>query len=353
MSRHGLGLLAVLAGCGNHAEAAGDGADGPATTRVPVGIVTVSRDSVIETLSVSGRLVAPPGGAVLITAPAAGVVRSVAVQIGDRVRRGGRVMALDVPELAADAQQKAAAAAQAEREAERQRRLLADGITSARQAEEAAAGARQAAAAARAARDLFARTLMSSPIAGRVQQVLVQPGERVDAGAPLVQIVASDTLDLLASVPAAQLGRLRVGLPASIAQEGDSAAVAGRVRALAPGVDSLTNAGQVVIRVSNPRGRLHAGAGASALVQLGTRADAIVVPDSAIVLAGDSSTVFVVGPDSIAHQRVIVPGIHSGSRTEVREGVQAGERVVTTGAFGLQDGMRVVPAPPAEAGSRP
>jgi HlyD family secretion protein len=118
-------------------------------------------------------------------------------------------------------------------------------------------------------------------------------------------------------------------------------------------VDSLTNAGQVVVRVPNPGGRLHAGAGATALVRLGTHPEAIVVPDSAIVLAGDSSTVFVVGPDSIAHQRVIVRGIHSPGRTEVREGVQPGERVVTTGAFGLQDGMRVAPARPAAAGSRP
>jgi multidrug efflux pump subunit AcrA (membrane-fusion protein) len=129
--------------------------------------------------------------------------------------------------------------------------------------------------------------------------------------------------------------------------------VPGQVAALAPGVDSLTNAGQVVVRVANRGGRLHAGAGATALVRLGTHREAVVVPDSAIVLAGDSSTVFVVGPDSIAHQRAIVRGIHAGNRTEVRQGVRPGEQVVTTGAFGLQDGMRVVPSSPPDAGSRP
>jgi multidrug efflux pump subunit AcrA (membrane-fusion protein) len=69
-----------------------------------------------------------------------------------------------------------------------------------------------------------------------------------------------------------------------------------------------------------------------------------VVPDSAIVLAGDTSVVFVVGPDSIAHQRTVVRGVGDDRRTEVRGDLKAGDMVVTTGAFGLQNGMRVVPS---------
>ena len=151
---------------------------------------------------------------------------------------------LEVPELAADAAQKAAAAAQAEREAARQQQLLADGVTSARQAEEAAANARQATAAAAAARDLLARTRVTSPVAGRVQEVMVQRGERVDAGRPLAQVVAPDTLDLAVPVPAPDLARLRAGMPVDVVQDGDTRAVRGWVAALAPGVDSLTNAGR-------------------------------------------------------------------------------------------------------------
>jgi membrane fusion protein (multidrug efflux system) len=280
----------------------------------------------------------------LLTAPAAGVVRSLRVQIGDTVKRGEVVAELEVPELAADARQKEAAAAQAQREAQRQQRLLQEGITSSRQAEEAAANAHQAAAGAAAARDLLARTRVTSPISGVVQDVLVQQGERVDPGKPLVQIVATDTLDLVASVPADQLGRLRVGLPAAVAQEGDSSYTMGRVAALSPGVDSLTNAGATVVRIPNAAGRLRPGAGATAKVRLGVHRDVLVVPDSAIVLAGDTSVVFVVGPDSIAHQRTVVRGVGDDRRTEVRGDLKAGDMVVTTGAFGLQNGMRVVPS---------
>jgi RND family efflux transporter MFP subunit len=264
--------------------------------------------------------------------------------VGDRVARGAPVIELEVPELAADAAQKTAAAAQAERESARQQQLLADGITSARQAEEAAASARQATAAAAAARDLLARTRVTSPLTGQMQEVMVQRGERVDAGRALAQVVATDTLDVVVPVPAPDLAQLKTGLPADVVQDGDTVAVHGWLAALAPDVDTLTNAGEAVVRVPNRAGRLHPGASATARIRLGVRHDVLVAPDSALVLAGDSTVVFVVGPDSVAHARAVVRGLRADGRTEIRGQVRAGDRVVTTGAFGLEDGMHVVPA---------
>jgi membrane fusion protein, multidrug efflux system len=334
-------LVALVAsGCGG----GGDAAQRTAPARVPVALGTLARDSLAETLALTGRLEAPPGGAALLAAPAAGVVRAVRLQVGDRVTRGAVVIELEVPELAAEAAQKAAAAAQAEREAARQQQLLSDGITSARQAEEAAASARQATAAAAAARDLLARTRVTSPLTGQMQEVMVQRGERVDAGRALAQVVATDTLDLVVPVPAPDLARLRTGLPADVVQDGDTAVAHAWLAALAPDVDTLTNAGEAVVRVPNRAGRLHPGASATARIRLGVRHDVLVAPDSALVLAGDSTVVFVVGPDSVAHARAVVRGLRADGRTEIRGQVRAGDRVVTTGAFGLEDGMHVVPA---------
>ena len=345
MSRRGLApaLLVALAACGS----GGDDAEQAAPARVPVALGTIVRDSLAETLTFTGRLEPRPGGGALLTAPAAGVVRAVRVQVGGRVARGTVVAELEVPELAGDAAQKAEAAAQAQREAARQQQLLSDGITSARQAEEAAATARQASAAASAAHDLLARTVITSPLAGRVQEVMVQRGERVDAGATLAQVVSPDTLDLAVPVPAPDLGKLRTGLPVEVVQDGDTAVARGWLAALAPGVDTATNAGEAVIRLPNPAGRLHPGASAGARIQLGVRTDVLVAPDAALVLQGDSTVVFVVGPDSVAHARAVTRGLRTGGRTEVRGDLRPGDRVVTTGAFGLEDGMHVVPAPRA------
>ncbi|MEO6057431.1 MAG: efflux RND transporter periplasmic adaptor subunit [Gemmatimonadales bacterium] len=337
----GVALLLLVA-CGSGKEG-----DPPASavhlSGVPVGLGTIVRDSLMETVALTGRLEPRPGGSALLAAPAAGVVRTVRVGVGDGVHRAEVLVDLEVPELRADADQKATAAAQAERAAARQQQLLADGVTSTREAEEAAALARQATAAAAAARRLMGRTRVASPIGGKVQSVMVQPGERVDAGGSLVEVVATDTLDLAVPVPASDLPRLRLGLGAEVIQDGDTAAATGTLAALAPGVDSLTNAGKAVIRLPNPEGRLHPGVAATAHIRLGVRHDVLVAPDSALVLAGDSSVVFVVRGDSVVHQRVVRRGIHADGRTEVTGDLQAGDRVVTTGAFGLQDGMRVAP----------
>jgi RND family efflux transporter MFP subunit len=306
-------------------------------------MATVVRDTVRDELVVTGRLNPKPGGSALLTAPAAGVVASVPAQVGKWVRRGEELVILDVPELAAESRQREAAAAQAQREADRQVRLLSDGVTSKRQAEEAAAAAAQARSAADAATALLARTRVRAPLGGRIQSVRVQRGERVDAGAPLVEVIDVDTLDLHVAVPASRLARLRSGLAAVIVQEGDSTPYPARLAAVAPGVDSLTNAGEVVIRVPNRDGRLLAGAGATGRVLIGLEPQALVVPDSSLVLTGDSSAVFVIGADSIAHQRIVTTGVRQGGRVAVQGPLAPGDRVVTTGAFGLQDGMRVSP----------
>jgi RND family efflux transporter MFP subunit len=339
-----LGCLALLAGCGRTgAETDTSESTSLSRTKVPVGVATVVRDTVRDELVVTGRLAPKPGGSALLTAPAAGVVSAVHAQVGARVRRGEELLLLEVPELAADARQKEAAAAQAQREAERQARLLSDGVTSKRAAEEAAAAAGQAASAAEAAKTLLERTRVRTPLSGRVQAVRVQRGERVDAGALLAEVIDADTLDLHVAVPAGRLARVHAGQQVSLVQEGDTSSHAAMIQAVAPGVDSLTNAGEVVIRAPNTKGQLLVGAGATARVLVGAEPEALVVPDSALVLAGDSSAVFVVGPDSIVHQRIVVPGVHQGNRVAVQGGVRAGDRVVTTGAFGLQDGMKVAP----------
>jgi RND family efflux transporter MFP subunit len=118
----------------------------------------------------------------------------------------------------------------------------------------------------------------------------------------------------------------------------------GRVAAVAPGVDTVTNAGRAVIRVPNRDGRLHPGAGATARVRVGVVHDALVAPDSAITLAGDSAAVFVIGTDSVVHERTVTTGVRADGRTQVTGDLRPGDRVATTGAFGLEDGMHVVPS---------
>jgi multidrug efflux pump subunit AcrA (membrane-fusion protein) len=51
--------------------------------------------------------------------------------------------------------------------------------------------------------------------------------------------------------------------------------------------------------------------------------------------------VFTVGPDSIAHEHKVEVGIRHGDQVQILSGLSAGDRVVTIGGLGLEDGAKV------------
>ncbi|MGH7732658.1 MAG: efflux RND transporter periplasmic adaptor subunit, partial [Gemmatimonadales bacterium] len=325
-----LAILAVAIACakpnGGDDETSSGASAG--ATAVAVTIVPVRRDTISDALELVGRMEPTPGSSAILAAPTAAVVRRVLVQIGAEVQAGQLLIELDAPELSAQARTDSAAAAVATREADRQRALLAQGIASAKQADEAANAATASRAAADATARLLARASVRTPIEGSVNDVRVQPGERVDAGAPLATVMDADSLDLVVPVPAARLSHLRVGQVAWIVAEGAATRHRAVVVAVAPAVDSITNAGRIVVRMPNPGELVHPGAGATASVILGVIRDAVVVPSTALVLIGDQQSVFVVGKDSIAHARTVTVAVRSGDRTAIIGPVQPGEQVV-------------------------
>ncbi len=334
----GAAAVIVVASCGGEDEAA------PPAPVVSVGIGEVRRDTMTAVTVVAGRLGPVPGGSATLTAPIDGVVAAVMVAVGQRVGSGSTLVRLEAPELAAQATGLRAAAGAADRDAARQQELLKGGIASRRQVEERTAAAVAASAAASSAEALLARTRVTSPLSGVVQRVLVQRGERVTAGQLLVEVIDDRVLDLVALVPAAELVGIRVGQPALVSAGEGTMARAARVHAMAPALDSVTNTGQVVIRVLSPGPALRSGAMATATVRTGTSLEGLVVPDSALVLVGGQLHVFVVGADSIARARPVVVGVRFGGRAQVTGALAAGDRVVTRGAYGLPDSVRVVTA---------
>jgi multidrug efflux pump subunit AcrA (membrane-fusion protein) len=70
--------------------------------------------------------------------------------------------------------------------------------------------------------------------------------------------------------------------------------------------------------------------------------DALVVPASSILTAPDGSTsVMLVGADNRAHQAAVRLGVKQGDDRQVVGGLRAGEKVVTVGAYGLPEKVKV------------
>lgn len=332
------GLVLFICGCG---KSEGDPAATP--TRVPVETAVVELGDIAETVSLVGRLTPPPGGSVILTAPADAVVRGVHVQVGQPVSKGQLLIDLDAPDLQKEARSLRAEAQRANQELKRQEDLLAAGITAKRQVEEATTTATGANAAADAAEQLLARTRVTAPIAGALQSLGVNAGERVAAGDSLLEIVNARNLDLIATAPAPSLARLRVGQGATVQPEGSPSTAAGIIRGISPAIDTTTNSGTVVIRLNQFDPSFRPGAGGTATVTLSVHHGALLVPDSALIASGTETTVFLVRSDSTVKAVPVTVGVRSKGRVEVTGEIKAGDIVVTTGSYGLADSMRVAP----------
>ena len=77
-----------------------------------------------------------------------------------------------------------------------------------------------------------------------------------------------------------------------------------------------------------------------------THRGAVTVPAEALVPDGEGFKVFVVDSAGVAHARPVTVGARTGALAEILTGVRAGETVVTYGAYGMDDGAKVVTGRP-------
>jgi multidrug efflux pump subunit AcrA (membrane-fusion protein) len=245
-----------------------------------------------------------------------------------------------------------AAVTQAESALAAARVTAARGLGEARtQAAVTAGGVSAAQAALQVAQAELARARIVAPISGTVTKRAVNDGESVDPATPAFEVIDSSSLDLVANLPAQYLGRVKTGdLTIVKVEPFPDREFEGGVVQVAPAVDPQTNTVAVRVRLPNTTGELKAGLFADARIAVEIHANALVVPETALVVEGDETSVFVPKADETVEKRKVTVGIRDGGRAEITEGLRDGERVVTTGAFGLDDKSKIKIVEPAAEG---
>ncbi|MBS1823418.1 MAG: efflux RND transporter periplasmic adaptor subunit [Acidobacteria bacterium] len=191
-----------------------------------------------------------------------------------------------------------------------------------------------------------------SPIDGVVTDRPLFPGETANSGSALVTVM--DTSALLAKVHLAQTmaQRLSVGDEATVKVPGVEAPVPAKVSLISPALDPGSTTVEVWLRVENKAGKYKAGTPVRTSIVGRTVPNAVKIPLSAVLTGQDGSkSAMVVGPDGVAHKKAIQLGINDGEDIQVTEGLTTADTVVTTGAYGLDDGTKVqIGKPDAEGG---
>ena len=182
-----------------------------------------------------------------------------------------------------------------------------------------------------------ARTILLAPISGVVTELAVREGMTVTAGTTLFRLNSLGTVWANAEVPESQAALLRPGTRVRAKSTAmPEVTLDGQVQALLPEVNPTTRTLKARLELANPGGRLVPGMSVQMQftdLQVGK---ALLVPTEAVIQTGRRTVVIVAdGEGRSGHFRPVEVeiGTEGGGQTEVRRGLQAGQRVVVSSQF--------------------
>lgn len=199
-----------------------------------------------------------------------------------------------------------------------------------------------------------------TPIAGIVTERPLYAGETASAGSPIVTVM--DTSVLLAKVHIAQeqAQTLQTGADAAVTVPGFEKTIHGKVSLISPALDPGSTTIEVWVRIPNPKGTLKAGTPVHVTMDGPTIHNALIVPPDALLKdTNGNETIMAIGSDGVARRVVVKTGVRDATAVQILSGLSAGQQVVTTGVYALDNGtkVKVVSAnemqPGASAGAAP
>ncbi|MGG6295697.1 efflux RND transporter periplasmic adaptor subunit [Leptolyngbya sp. AN02str] len=185
-------------------------------------------------------------------------------------------------------------------------------------------------------------TAITAPITGIVQERMVDPGVFVQPGMAILKIGDYRRVRLQANVAQQDALQIKVGsaIVARLPGAGTET-IPGKVTSIFPMAGEATRTVMIEAVVDNPGQRLAAGQFLEMNIITARKPGALSVPQSAITLSEEESTVWVM-EDGMAKRRVVTTGLMSGDRIEVTRGLKPGELVITTGSSRLVENAKVV-----------
>jgi len=308
-----------------------------------------------EGLRLAGSVVYPPSRIEIISAPAAGVVQSLQVSSMDQLRAGSVMLRLHSPELLEwqrDYVQLATQFELAEKKAGRDESLFNEGIIASSRLQETRnqlvnarvaaqeraqmlklAGMSDAAVTALASQHGLSPVIdVRTRISGSVLEIMVAPGQRVEAGAPLAKVARSGELWLELQASRAQGDQIHIGDQVKLTQ----CAQSGRVTAIAPQMSAQNQLVIVRATLAGAEQCLRAGQYLEATISSKiTPSSSWSLPAAALVRNGGRDYVLVQAAGGV--QPVAVNIItHSTDKLIVQGALKAGQQVAIQGLANLK-----------------
>jgi membrane fusion protein (multidrug efflux system) len=353
-------IAALTAGCGSKQPQGGP-------PPPEVGVVTVEERAVPLDLSYMARTAGIRE--VEVRARVSGILQRRLFKEGTRVKEGELLFRIDPAPYAAEVARaraqvgvEEAHASETQRQRERTDPLVAQGVVSRREYDEAVANAESARATLNAAKAALSKaqldldyTSVRAPISGLTSREARSEGSLVNSGddtALLTRISQTDELYVEFSMPVNEAALVREALKtANAAQvivqtpEGQDAAQAARLEFLDTLVDQGSGTVQARATLPNAGVALLPGQFVRARVTGVTLPKATLVPSRAVLRSPMGAMVWVVGKENKVEPRPVQPGQTTANDTVIASGLKAGEQVIVEGVIKVQPGAVVRPVP--------
>ena len=303
-----------------------------------------------------------------VSAKVMGVIRQVWVEEGDRVGKGQVLLTIDDADIKAKrreaVQAKAegvAALANTDVNLGRMKNLYADNAVTKKELDdittrhsmalakvgqvaakrkEVEARIAQANAGISQADIMLGYTVIRSPISGVVTQKMASAGEMATTGRPLVKVVDSHDLRLVATVNEQEVSDLTRGQQLRVSVDAlPGTDITGRISDIIPAADPATRSFAVKVDLPQLSG-LMPGMFGKAYLPVGTR-KAVLIPDGALVEREGVKGVFIVTPHGTLRFQAVKTGEKSLGLLEAVTGLSGGETVAVGNLSGLTEGMKV------------
>ncbi|MBV9874930.1 MAG: efflux RND transporter periplasmic adaptor subunit [Verrucomicrobia bacterium] len=269
-------------------------------------------------------------------------VLEVPVDVGKVVRKGDLLAAFDDSLFRAAVDHARVNLDHTDKQLERMLTMQKKGFASAIEVENARTADAAAKEALVEAEFNLTNTRINSPASAIVLQRNVNPGEITTVGTPAFKLGIIEPVYMVAQVSQEKIGSVHIGMQADVSTDGFPGVIfTGHVVKIDGNVNDVTRTFGVYISIANSDLRLIPGI--TGYARLKSEQMALAVPSTAVLNpVGDRAIVFVVDKDNRAHIREVRRGLMAGGMTELIDGVQEGEQVVTVGQQELRDNDRVL-----------
>jgi membrane fusion protein (multidrug efflux system) len=327
------------------------GANDAAATAAPVETGRVESMRLPQTITAVGSLRSDES--VTVRPEVAGRIQSILFQEGQRISKGATLVRLDPSINEAELQQARANLWLAKSKYERAVDLAKSNFISGQARDEAESNLKVAEAALALVEARLAKTEIKAPFNGIIGLRSVSVGDYVKEGTDLVNLESIDPLKVDFRVPEIYLRQVEAGQPLEMTLDAfPGKTFQGRVLAVNPLVDAAGRSIVIRAQVKNSDASLRPGMFARVRVITKEVAEALVVPEQALVPQGSEQYVFKVVDNRAVRLKVDV-GQRRDGKAEILSGLAAGDIVVTAGHQRLRDGAPILDrnAPPGPAAS--